>query len=329
MSPLLLALRADAHQTHAQLSQLDGPSWDTVRIANHEARSSRELLERAFQEACLEVCGPLPPVVAIAALPGLHSAALRRAAAETVKSFLPRGSRVVLCDALEPLLAAGLQGEAGHLLCSGHEAGVATISLDGVFTRTEEEPDLMGQEGSGLWLGTRTLQLTARLLEGRLAEAPRLTQALTEHFAQSNLAEVWDQVMRQPPDVSEILALSARTIALAELPDPEPACRALVVRAARRLGELLAIANREPMGETPYATWHGPSATGALLREVVRQTPELTWQPPRLDAMEGCLSLLRAFGTEGLGQGESVVEDAAPPLWLALRQGKSQYFPTA
>jgi N-acetylglucosamine kinase-like BadF-type ATPase len=299
-----------------------------VQIPNGEARSSKELLERAFQEASIDYSGPIPPLVAVMALPGLHTGPIRRAAAETVRAVLPAGSRAVLCDQLEPLLAGGLGGEAGHILSTGHEAGVGSVSRDGVFTRTEEPPDMMGQEGSGLWLGTRTLQLAARLLEGRIPESARLIAALTDHFQKRSLHDVWDKVMAEAPDALSITALAGRTIALADFPDPEPACRALVVRAARRLSELLAQALSENEGE-PLATWHGRSATGALLDEVFRQTRDLRWQPPRLGGLDGCLFMARAFGERGLGQGECQVEDAGPGLWLTMRERKEALFPLA
>jgi N-acetylglucosamine kinase-like BadF-type ATPase len=297
-----------------------------VEIPNGEARSSRELLERAFQEASIEYPGPLPPLLAVMALPGLSTLPLRRAAAETVRAVLPAGSRAILCDDMEPLLAGGLEGEAGFLLNSGKEAGVGSVDEHGVFSRVDEPPEPLGQEGSGLWLGTRTLQLAARLLEGRLPESSRLVAALTQHFQRRSLHEVWDGVMAEAPDAATILALAGRTIALAEFPDPEPACRALVVRAARRLSDLLGQA-RADAPSAARATWHGSTATGALLDEVVRQTPDLDWQPPRRGGLDGCLYMARAFGEAGLGEGECRVEDAGPGLWLAMRARKEALIP--
>lgn len=326
MCALLLGVRADSTHTEAVLADSSGRPFGRVQIPNGEARSSRELLERAFQEASIEYSGRIPPLIAVMGLPGLHSESLRRAAAETVRKVLPAGSRAVLCDQLEPLLAGALEGEPGHVVVSGHDAGVGSLRRDGHFSRTDEPPDMMGQEGSGLWLGTRTLQLTARLLEGRLPESARLVSALTEHFQKPNLQEVWDTVMAEAPDAINVTALAARTIALAEFPDPEPACRALVVRAARRLSELLAAASQDSDGET-LASWHGRTATGALLDEVRRQTPEMRWQTPRFGGLDGCLFMARAYQSQTLGEGECQVEDAGPGLWLSMRERKHALLP--
>lgn len=326
MCALLLGVRADSTHTEAVLANSSGRPFGHVQIPNREASSSRELLERAFQEASIEYSGPIPPLVAVMGLPGLRSEPLRRAAAETVRKVLPAGSRALLCDQLEPLLAGGLEGQPGHVVSSGHDAGVGSVTVEGVFTRTDEPPDMMGQEGSGLWLGTRTLQLTARLLEGRLPESTRLVSALTEHFQRRTLQDVWDTVMAEAPDAVSVTALAARTIALAELPDPEPACRALVVRAARRLCDLLATAKEDGDGET-LATWHGHTATGALLDEVLRQTPEMRWQAPRFGGLDGCLFMARAYEPADLGQGECRVEDAGPGLWLTMRQRRDALVP--
>ncbi len=326
MCALLLGVRADSTHTEAVLADSVGRPFGHVQIPNGEARSSRELLERAFQEASIEYSGPIPPLIAVMGLPGLHSAPLRRAAAETVRRVLPQGSRALLCDHLEPLLAGGLQGEAGHLVSSGHDAGIGSLSMAGVFTRTEEPPDMMGQEGSGLWLGTRTLQLTARLLEGRLPESARLVSALTEHFQKRTLQDVWDTVMAEAPDAINVTSLATRTIALAGPPDPEPACRALVVRAARRLCELLATAVQDNESQN-LVTWHGRTATGALLDEVLRQTPEMRWQAPRFGGLDGCLFMARSYQPGDLGEGECQVEDAGPSLWLAMRERRDALVP--
>ncbi len=328
MCALQLGVRADSTHTEAVLADSGGHIYGRVNIPNAQARSSRELLERAFQEASIEYSGPIPSLVAVMALPGLHTPPLRRAAAETVRAVLPSGSRAVLCDELEAVLAAGLGGRPGHVLCSGHDAGVGSVSQQGVFARTEEPAEIMGQEGSGLWLGTRTLQLAARLRDGRLPETPRLVALLTDHFGKSSLQDVWDFVMADSPDASDVVTLAARTIALADFPDPEPACRALVVRAARRLSELLVQAHRDSEGET-LTTWHGRSATGALLDEVRRQTPELDWQSPRLGALDGCLFIGRTYGEDGLGEGESQVEESGPSLWQLLRQRQDDLHPAS
>lgn len=319
MSQLLLGLRADPSHTEATVVSSEGKVWGKVRIPNAQASSSRELLERAFQEAALELPGPIPPLLAVVALPGLRSGALRRSAAETVRAILPQGSQALICDELEPVLAVHLQGAPGLLLWSDLEAAVAQLDSDLLYTRHCEEPDPLGQEGSGLWLGTRTLQLTARLLEGRLPENSRLNEILPAHFGQATVRDVWEQVMSDPPDANELTELALRTIELARHPEPEPSCRALVVRAARRLGELLA---RAEISAVPnlVATWAGRTAVGALLEEVQEQNSRLDWRSPFPgDPLTGCLQLAQTLG--GLvAQAETSVDDIASMHWRALRE---------
>ncbi len=320
MSQLLLGLRADPAHTEATLVTTEGRTWGQVRIPNAQASSSRELLERAFQEASIELPGPIPALRAVMALPGLRSDALRRSAAETVRSILPSGSQVLLCDELEPVLANAFLGHPGVLLWSDLEAAVGHLDENGVFTRHSEEPDPLGQEGSGLWLGTRTLQLTARLLEGRLPESPRLSQALTSHFAQPSVEEVWSAIMAAPPDPTGLTELSLQTIRLAEHPEPEPSCRALVVRAGRRLGELL---DRIPTEtDRPFqAVGSGRSAVGALLQEVQSQNDRFLWSsPPDTKELDGCLLLARTLEEPSSNSPETKVEIASTKQWLTLRE---------
>ena len=323
MNQLYLGLRADPSHTEATLVSSEGNIWGRVKIPNAQASSSRELLERAFQEASIELPGPIPPLVAVMALPGLRSQPLRRSAAETVRAILPRGSRALICDELEPLMALHFQGSPGVLVWSDLEAAVGHLDEEFVFTRHCEEPDPLGQEGSGLWLGTRTLQLTARLREGRLPETKRLVEALAQHFGRSSVHEVWDQVMSEPPDAVFLTELASRTIELAHQANPDPACRALVVRAARRLGDLLA---RIPADSARprRASWAGRSAIGSLLQQVQEQNPDLEWlsEPPS-GALEGCLLLAQTVLSKPVTQ-ESTVEDLAPKHWHALRRQKDE-----
>lgn len=319
MSQLLLGLRADPSHTEATLVAAGGQVWGRVRIPNAQASSSRELLERAFQEASIELPGPIPPLVAVMALPGLRTGPLRRSAAETVRAILPQGSRALICDELEPVLAVHLQGAPGLLLWSDLEAAVAQLDSDLVYTRHSEEPDPLGQEGSGLWLGTRTLQLTARLLEGRLPESSRLSEILAAHFGQPTVSDVWEQVMSEPPDADGLTELALRTIELARNPEPEPSCRALVVRAARRLGELLSRAEL-PASENLAASWGGRTAVGALLDEVKEQNSHLGWRPPlHGDPLSGCLRLAQTV-EESVDLAETSVDDITSTHWRALRE---------
>ncbi len=325
MCALFLGVRADSTYTEAILAGSDGRRWGQVLIPNAEARSTRELLERAFQESSIDFPGTIPSLTAVMALPGLSTPALRRAAADMVKSILPTDSRIVLCDEMEPLLAGMLEGRPGYLVRSGSDAAVAFVDEQGVFRRVEHDPDPLGQEGSGLWLGTRTLQLGARIREGRMEATPRLVGLLIGHFRQPTLEDLWDTLMTQAPDPPAILQLARATVALAEFPTPEPACRALVVRTARRLGELVDRAQEmAPDGSEPsprsgalYATWSGATLEGALLDELKRQKQHLEWLPPRADGLTGCLLLARALHLRSVNH-ENLVSDVDPGLWSTV-----------
>lgn len=326
---MFLGVRADSTYTEAILAGSDGRRWGQVLIPNAEARSTRELLERAFQESSIDFPGTIPSLTAVMALPGLLTPAFRRAAAEMVKSILPAGSRIVLCDEMEPLLAGMLVGRPGYLVRSGSDAAVAFVDEKGMFRRVEDPPDPLGQEGSGLWLGTRTLQLGARIREGRMEATPRLVGLLTSHFRQPTLEDLWDALMTQAPDPPTILQLARSTVALAEFPAPEPACRALVVRTARRLYELVeraqgdlhadAIEGRQPPGlrGTLYATWSGDTLEGALLDELKRQTQNLEWLAPKADGLTGCLLLGQGLHLQSDPQKETVT-DVGPELWSTV-----------
>lgn len=328
MEPLLLAIRADSTHTSAVLCDEAGFQFGQVRLLNFQARSTRELLERAFQEASLDYVGSLPPVLAVVALPGLDTPSMRRSAAETVRLILPKGSRILLCDELEPLLAGGLGGDPGILLVSGHRAMAGAVEANGIFRRIETPMEELGQEGSGLWLGTRTLQLIAHVRQGRVAPNAQFMAMLGGHFGLDSLEAIWESLMESPPNALATMELAKRSLELAAFPQPDPACRALVVRAARRLVDLVEGLQSALDLPLQVATWHGATAAGALLDEVKRQTPSLCWQAPRFSELEGCLFMARAYGASILDRDSEVhVEDVSSELWCRMRQVKEALVP--
>lgn len=316
MRPYHLAIRADHTVTRAILQDDLGQTVGRSQIQNATANSSKELLSQLYQECNGGQEGPLHAVVA---LPGLFTTPLRRAAAETVREALPHGCRLLLCDELEAVVAGALGGAPGLVARSGFDAAIGRISAEGEFTRTEEEFDPLGQEGSALWLGTRTLQVAVRMLEGRLPPSPRLEGMLHQHFGSVTLGQLLHNLETQTPPADVITELGRRTVALSAFPDPEPACRALVVRASRKFSELLALACGEQQQDL-RGVLHDSAAQEPFRDEVVRQSQGVRWEDAQGDAMEGCLILARAMSR--LSEQEILDEsELAPLVWReAMKQ---------
>ncbi len=315
MKAYCLAVRADQTHTRAILQNENGETVGQSLIANSQAGSSKELLSLVYERCNGDHQGPIHAVVA---LPGLFTAPLRHAAAQTVRSALPSHCQFLLCDELEAVVAGALGGAPGLVARSGHDAAIGRVSEDGLFTRTEEEFDPLGQEGSALWLGTRTLQVAVRMLEGRLPPSPRLEGMLHHHFGSVTLGELLHGLETQTPPSDVITELGRRTVALSAFPDPEPACRALVVRASRKFSELLAQACGEQ--SDLRGVLHDSAAQQAFRDEVVRQSQGVTWEEPVAEPLEGCLLLARAL-SRLLENGTPEESDLAQLVWReAMKQ---------
>lgn len=319
MKTLFLGIRADRLTTEAVLTDDSGHSLSRVLVPNSEARSTRELLSRVYQEAIQDHSGSLTAAVA---LPGLFTEPLRRAATDTVRSVLPQGSAVLLCDELEALLAGALGGRPGLVARSGHDAAIGRVTDEGLFSRTEEEFDPLGQEGSVLWLGTRTLQLAVRILEGRLPPSPRLEGLLKEHFNSVTLGQIVENLEHQAPDAENIAELGRRTLELSAFPDPEPACRALVIRATRKFSELLEQAVHPE--EDLAGVLHDSAAHEVFREEVVRQSPRISWQESHSSPLDGALLLAEAYARLVSDGGSEPEREIGAEVWRAAMKQASR-----
>ncbi|MBI3924047.1 MAG: hypothetical protein HY319_00765 [Armatimonadetes bacterium] len=315
MNALYLGIRSDSVRTEAVLADAAGRHLARASHANADSCSSRQLLERLLEEVLLGQPEPHPPLIAAVAVPGLLTSAHRRSAAELLREVFRGHASAVLCDELEPALAGGLGCKPGMLVRSGMQATVARVDEEGRFLRTESPSEPLGQEGSGLWLGTRTLQLAARMFEGRLPHSVRLDQALRTHFSSASMGELLHRIEQQAPGAEGVTELGSIAIELAGLPDPDPACRALVMRASRRLAGLI----REAAGEAPElaTTWTGSALHGALLEELRKDLPSAEWIEPIHSDLEGCLMLARASAR---CRWDDWIEDMGRGLWLAALQ---------
>lgn len=306
-----LGIRADQVYTEGVLADTNGQVYGRTRVPNGEARSSRELLARVYQECTQDHTGP---VTAAVALPGLFTQPLRLAARETVRSVLPEGCPVLLCDELEAVLAGALEGSPGLVARSDHDAAIGRVDEEGQFQRIEAEFDPLGQEGSALWLGTRTLQLAMRILEGRLPPSPRLEGLLNGHFGSITLAQLMHNMEQEAPDAEKIIALGRRTMELSTFPDPEPACRALLMRASRKFSELLEEAAVD--GKEWRGVLCGSATLEAFRDEVVRQNPNISWQEGKRSPLDGCLLLAEAYADLIHDSGSEPTGDFAPQVWV-------------
>ncbi len=255
---------------------------------------------------CLEAIGERD-ATCVVAIPGLDRKPARLHALAVVGKVLPERLPVWLCSSLEAELA-GLGGKPGLIIHSGMRAAAAGLERSGRFWSTGESQEVLGDEGSALWLASRTLQLAVRGMEGRMQRSQRLERTLTAYFGVDDLPELLARLDKGQMQPGELAGSVSVILELASYPGPDPACRALVLKASRQLVQLTReAAARGRWSSSPVASWSGSALHGPLLEayqtEVYKYLPDLRWRPQLFPSPTGCLVLALAAAAVGTHRG--------------------------
>ncbi|GHD29895.1 N-acetylglucosamine kinase [Nocardiopsis kunsanensis] len=208
-----------------------------------------------------------------------------------LRSGLPAGDVTVAADALTTHTGA-LGGRAGVVVAAGTGAVALGTDLRENWRRTDGWGHLLGDRGSGAWIGRQGLQHALRALDGLSDGSPELLAHSQEHFG--GVGELEAQVYRGRVAASSLLAGFAPRVAEAAHAG-DPVAQRIWWEAGTRLGET-AVAAAAP-GSEPRFSWGGRLfEAGALLAEpfraeVLRHLPDACLQEPAGDSVDGALAL--------------------------------------
>jgi glucosamine kinase len=151
--------------------------------------------------------------------------------------------------------ATATGGGPGVAVISGTGSNVFGVGADGRAWRAGGWGHLLGDEGSGYWLGVQSIKAALR---DREASGPptALSDAAMAYFGQASVEAAANLVYSKPLTKGEIAAFATETARLAEAGDA--VARELYERGARELGEQIAAVVRQ----TGLA-YDEPSASGA------------------------------------------------------------------
>ena len=133
--------------------------------------------------------------------------------------------------------AAATDAQPGIGVISGTGSNVLGVGADGRAWRAGGWGHLLGDEGSGYWLGIESIKAALRDREDSGSETA-LSDAVVEFFGVASVEALAAQVYSKPLSKSEIAAFAAETGKLAENGDAV-AC-ALYERGAGQLGQQIA-----------------------------------------------------------------------------------------
>jgi glucosamine kinase len=246
--------------------------------------------EEALIAAVAEVAGRLPALDTLAAgLTGLQGRAGRaRDVLERVAPLAPARRVVIADDALTSYLGAiGLRP--GVVVAAG--TGAVALATDGASRhgRVDGWGYLVGDLGSGFWIGRRGLESALRALDGR-AGSPRLLSLARETFGDLGLLP---QRLAADPDRVRRVALFAEPVALAAHEGDDDAVRIWAEAAGLLAEAAAAAARRAGLDGEIVVSWTGRLfAAGDLLlgpfgAGLAVRLPAAVLTPPLGDGLDG------------------------------------------
>ncbi len=274
-------------QVCSLVSDEDGRELARFQAENDHDGSTVDRLKSAIKP-CLEALDSDTPLTVMVGLPGLESAAMREAAARLLDTLFPASTRLLLGHSLEAVVAGGVGNQPGTVFYSGLGAGVARVDERGEFRKAEPVADPLGQEGSGTWIGTRTIKVAAYMMDGKIAHEERLIGAIEDHF-QTDVGTLLTNLVQGRLGPRQVCSLAQVTMKLALYPKPIASCRALILQACRSLRNLA-----DELGQASLpVTYHG-SSLSSVIRDELSSYP---WQEPLSSPVEGAVRLARAGQT--------------------------------
>lgn len=263
------------------------------------ARAATGALLRATDEA-LDRAGVAPERVdgAVLAVAGTDTDAI----AEHVRAARP-ASWVVVNDVVGAwATATGARPGVGAI--SGTGSNVFGVGPDGRSWRAGGWGHILGDEGSGYWLATRSLR-AALADRDRSGPPTALSAAAVAFFAVRDVEQLAALVYSKPLSKGEIAAFAVETARVAHAGDA--VARSLYERAAQELGaQVLAVIERTGLaGEFPVGLLGSAFKAGAVFADPLTALLRQTAAGVQVGVVEmapvgGCLQLAaRAAGRDG------------------------------
>ncbi|HEX5308655.1 MAG TPA: BadF/BadG/BcrA/BcrD ATPase family protein [Solirubrobacteraceae bacterium] len=279
----------ELHLGHGASSNADAVGADTAT----------ESLLRATDEA-LDRAGIAPERVdgAVLAVAGTDTEAI----GEQLAVSRPRGWTVV--NDVVGAWATATGGRAGVGVISGTGSNVFGVGPDGHSWRAGGWGHVLGDEGSGYWLATRSLRAA---LADRDGSGPRtaLSEAAVRFFSVREIEQLAALVYGKPLQKGEIAAFAIETARVAHAGDA--VARALYERAARELGaQVLAVIEHARLsGEFSVGLIGSAFKAGAVFVDplralLARAQPQVRVAVVEMAPVGGCLQLAaRLAGRDG------------------------------
>ena len=239
------------------------------------------------------------PAVIVWSMRGLLFLADRTEVLRQVRHGLGGAATVVVSDAVANLVGAVGDVRPAAVVAAGTGAVAFGSDFDSVWHRVDGWGHVLGDVGSGAWIGLEGLRAALRADDGLTAGSPGLLAAGLERFGPT---ASWPRQLMAAPDAPERLASFAPVVtAAAEAVDqPDTVAADICTRAGQGLAEALLAAAAGLPDPTLVATGGvvgAPPVRAALGAALADSGRELT--AARGGALDGALTLGHALRRDG------------------------------
>lgn len=251
------------------------------------------------------------PAVVVWSMRGLLFLADRAAVMRQVREGLGGTATVVVSDAVANLIGAVGDLQPGAVIAAGSGAVAFGSDFGEVWHRVDGWGHVLGDVGSGAWIGLEGLRAALRADDALVGGSRRLLGAAVERFGPTH---TWPRQLMAAPDAPEQLAWFAPVVSAAAEPlpagageprggepaAPDPVAADICRRAGRGLAEALLAAAAGLDAPTLVASGGvlaAPAVRGALVDSLVESGRELS--PAHGGALDGALILGRRLVEAG------------------------------
>ncbi|SDP65103.1 BadF-type ATPase [Pedococcus dokdonensis] len=236
-----------------------------------------------------------PPATVVWSMRGLLFLADRTEVLRLVREGLRADVTVVVSDAVANLVGATGGLHPAAVVAAGTGAVAFGTDFATTWRRVDGWGHVLGDVGSGAWLGLEGLRVALRAADGLSGGSEALLGAGVDRFGPT---ESWPRQLMATLDAPERLASFAPVVTAAAPTDPVAA--GLCQRAGQGLGEAL-LAAATGLGSPHLVATGGVLVDGpvwsALVATLAAQGAQLA--PARGGALDGALLLGRRLGEEG------------------------------
>lgn len=246
-------------------------------------------------------------------LTGMPGAATTRTSIGQMVHEYIHANRVIVTSDLPAAYLGALGPTPGVVISAG--SGAIALALDGHGGRCSSGGGgaLLGDDGSGYWIGHHALREAWRVHTGRAGSIPLFELATRRYGSLSSLPS---RLRASNTQVSEVAAFVPDVATAAEGGDP--VATGLLQRAGQHLAGILAAAatgvpaTEDAATAVPTASWSGrllhlPALRATFAEQVAKVTPHLALAPPRGSTLDGAHLLAQLGDLSILGGDAQIV----------------------